>query len=63
MGNSAPYGHRGDVSTITEAILFHGGEGRASRDAFEAASEYDRTALVTFLKTLQIVPDGSGEDL
>lgn len=63
VGNSAPYGHRGDVSTITEAILFHGGEGRASRDAFEAASEYDRTALVTFLKTLQIVPDGSGEDL
>ena len=51
------------VSTITEAILFHGGEGRASRDAFEAASEYDRTALVTFLKSLQIVPDGAGEDL
>jgi hypothetical protein len=63
VGNTAPYGHRGDVSTITEAILFHGGEGRASRDAFAAASEYDRTALVTFLKTLQVVPDGAGEDL
>ena len=29
------------VSTITEAILFHGGEGRASRDAFAAASDDD----------------------
>ncbi len=57
IGNTAPYGHRGDISTLTEAILFHGGEGRASRDAFEAASEYDRTALVTFLKSLQSVVD------
>ncbi|MDH3980645.1 MAG: hypothetical protein OEU91_09060, partial [Gammaproteobacteria bacterium] len=56
VGNTAPYGHRGDISTITEAILFHGGEGRASRDAFAAASADDQKALVTFLKTLQIVP-------
>jgi cytochrome c peroxidase len=58
VGNTAPYGHRGDVSTITEAILFHGGEGRASRDAFAAASADDQKALVTFLKTLQIVTEG-----
>jgi len=59
VGNTAPYGHRGDVSTITEAILFHGGEGRASRDAFAAASVEDQKAVVTFLKTLQIVPDAN----
>jgi len=59
VGNTAPYGHRGDVSTITEAILLHGGEGRPSRDAFEARSVNDQKALVTFLKTLQIVPQGS----
>jgi len=57
VGNSAPYGHRGDVSTITEAILFHGGEGRASRDAFAASYPEDQKALVTFLKSLQVVPD------
>ena len=34
----------------------HGGEGRASRDAFAAADLDDQKALVTFLKTLQIVP-------
>ncbi len=62
VGNSAPYGHRGDVSTITEAILFHGGEGRASRDAFEASSVEDQKSLVMFLKTLQVVPDADDDD-
>jgi cytochrome c peroxidase len=59
VGNTAPYGHRGDVSTITEAILLHGGEGRTSRDAFEASSTDDQKALVAFLKTLQIVPQSA----
>lgn len=56
VGNTAPYGHRGDITTITEAILLHGGEGRVSRDAFEASASPKQKALVTFLKTLQIVP-------
>lgn len=56
VGNTAPYGHRGDISTITEAILYHGGEGRQSRDAFEAMPTRDQRALVTFLKTLKVVP-------
>jgi cytochrome c peroxidase len=59
VGNTAPYGHRGDLTTITEAIYFHGGEGRASRDAFFALPKDDQAAIVEFLKTLQIVPDGS----
>ena len=63
VGNTDPYGHRGDVTTITEAILYHGGEGRTSRDAFATASVDDQKALVTFLKTLQIVPqDGEDDD-
>jgi hypothetical protein len=59
VGNSAPYGHRGDLSTITEAILAHGAEGRASRDQFAALSPEEQAEIVEFLKTLQIVPDGS----
>lgn len=59
VGNTAPYGHRGDISTITEAILYHGGEGRASRDAFATSSTQDQKALVAFLKSLQIVPQAS----
>ncbi len=60
VGNTAPYGHRGDLSTITEAILAHGGEGRAARDAFEGSALDDQRALVAFLKTLQIVPQSHG---
>lgn len=59
VGNSAPYGHRGDLTTITEAILAHGGEARASRDAFDALLVEDRAAIVDFLKTLQVLPPNS----
>ncbi len=55
VGNSAPYGHRGDLTTITEAILAHGGEGRGSRDSFVARMPAEQAALVAFLKTLQVV--------
>jgi cytochrome c peroxidase len=56
VGNSAPYGHRGDLTTISEAILMHGGEGRASRDAFAALPAQGQEDVVTFLKTLQVLP-------
>ncbi|MCG6861873.1 MAG: hypothetical protein LJE70_11425 [Chromatiaceae bacterium] len=56
VGNTAPYGHRGDISTITEAVLLHGGEGRASRDAFTTLPTDAQQAIVAFLKTLQVVP-------
>lgn len=59
VGSSAPYGHRGDITTITEAILYHGGEGRLSRDNFERLLAHDQRALVDFLKTLA-VPEGGG---
>jgi hypothetical protein len=58
-GNSAPYGHRGDCTTLTEAILFHGGEARAARDAFVALGAGDRAAVIEFLKTLQVLPEGA----
>jgi di-heme oxidoreductase (putative peroxidase) len=58
-GNSDPYGHRGDLTTLTEAIHYHGGEARGSRDAFFARPADDQAAIVEFLKTLQILPEGS----
>lgn len=58
-GSSAPYGHRGDLSTLAEAILAHGGEARPSRDAFAAMKREDQAAIVKFLKTLQVRPPGS----
>jgi hypothetical protein len=59
VGNSAPYGHRGDLPTITEAIWAHGGEGRPSQDAFNALSADQQSAVIKFLKTLQVLPPGS----
>ena len=56
VGNSAPYGHRGDLTTIAEAILYHGGEGRAARDLFAGLALEDQRAVVAFLKTLQVLP-------
>lgn len=58
-GNTAPYGHRGDLTTLTEAIEAHGGEGRKARDAFVALPRADRDDVVEFLKSLQILPEGT----
>jgi hypothetical protein len=58
-GNSDPYGHRGDLTTLTEAIYYHGGEARQSRDAYLAASQYDQAAVIEFLKSMQVLPAGS----
>ena len=56
VGNTDPYGHRGDLTTITEAIRFHGGDARDSRDAFEALSSRETDALIEFLKSHQVLP-------
>ncbi len=44
--------HDGRARNLEEAILWHGGEGEASRDAFKALNKKDRKALVAFLKSL-----------
>ena len=57
VGNTAPYGHVGDVTTLTEAISHHGGEARGQRDAFFGIAEIERAYVIEFLKSLQILPD------
>jgi CxxC motif-containing protein (DUF1111 family) len=44
--------HDGRARGAVEAILWHGGEARAARDAFAALAKPDRDALVAFLKSL-----------
>ncbi|TIR00030.1 MAG: c-type cytochrome [Mesorhizobium sp.] len=43
--------HDGRARTLTEAILWHGGEGQKARDRFAAADAADRDALVKFLES------------
>ncbi|HLK10329.1 MAG TPA: di-heme oxidoredictase family protein [Candidatus Binatia bacterium] len=52
VGNSAPWGHRGDLDTIYAAIVAHGGEAAPVEEAFEGLAAADQSAVVAFLKTL-----------
>jgi hypothetical protein len=54
VGNSGPWGHRNDLDTIYDAIVAHGGEAAQSVAAYEALSDADQLAVVTFLKTLKM---------
>ncbi|KQT85953.1 di-heme oxidoredictase family protein [Aurantimonas sp. Leaf443] len=44
--------HDGRARDLAEAILWHGGEGQASRDAYAAMPKADRDALHAFLESL-----------
>lgn len=57
IGSTAPYGHRNDITTLDEMILAHGGDARASRDQYEAASQDEQSAIIAFLKSLVIQHD------
>lgn len=46
------YLHDGRARTIEEAILWHGGEGSASRDGYANLSQADKLALLAFLESL-----------
>ena len=48
----ATFLHDGRAATLEEAILWHGGEAEASREAFRTMSGEDREALIAFLKSL-----------
>jgi len=53
VADTAPYLHDGRALTLSDAILFHDGEGRNASDAFAALSDQDRSALLSFLRTLR----------
>jgi CxxC motif-containing protein (DUF1111 family) len=44
--------HDGRARDFVEAILWHGGEAEASREAFRQLPRQDRDALVAFLQSL-----------
>jgi CxxC motif-containing protein (DUF1111 family) len=56
VGSSAPYGHDGRSINLEEVILRHGGEARASRDAFARLGEFERREVLDFLGTLVLFP-------
>ncbi len=44
--------HDGRARNLTEAVLWHGGEARASQQAFTRLSKTERQALIAFLESL-----------
>ena len=44
--------HDGRARSLLEAVLWHGGEAEAQKDAVVALSPDDRAALITFLESL-----------
>ena len=59
MSSEPPFLHHGRATLISEAIMAHGGEAQESRDAFAALPEEDQGAIVEFLKTLRVLPEGA----
>ena len=56
LAETAPYLHDGRAADIPAAILHHGGEARASRDAFAALSPDEQRDLHIFLLSLTREP-------
>jgi len=54
VGSTAPYMHDGRATTLTEAIIEHGGEAAGSRNAFLARAHDDQAALIAFLENLAL---------
>ena len=61
VADTAPYLHDGRALTLTDAILAHGGEAQAARDAFDQAAPAQRVELLTFLRTLRTPVDPAAD--
>lgn len=54
VGESAPWGHNGMYNSLSSIIKVHGGEARASRDAYVALPDDQQIDVIVFLKSLKI---------
>ncbi len=52
VNGSTSFLHDGRARSLLEAIVWHGGEAQASRDAFAKLSKQERTDLIAFLESL-----------
>ena len=57
--NEAPYFHHGLYTTLRQAVEAHRGDAIDSYENWAALSEYERDSIIEFLKTLQVLPEGT----
>lgn len=53
-GTSAPYGHRGDLTTLSEAIVHHSGEAKEVKKVFLTLPNEEKVAIIVFLQSLRV---------
>ena len=56
LAETAPYLHDGRAPTVHDAIVLHGGEATAARDAYLALDEKGRASVRVFLTSLSREP-------
>jgi mono/diheme cytochrome c family protein len=56
LAETAPYLHDGRAPTVHDAIVLHGGEATAARDAYLALAEPERASVRVFLTSLSREP-------
>jgi CxxC motif-containing protein (DUF1111 family) len=56
LAETAPYLHDGRAPTVHDAIVLHGGEATAARDAYLALGENERAGIRVFLTSLSREP-------
>lgn len=59
VANEPPFFHHGQYTTLREAIEAHHGEAEVSFQGWMALSDDERDGIIEFLKTLQVLPEGT----
>lgn len=60
VADTAPYLHDGRATTLTEAILAHGGDAQTQRNNFEQLPDARKIELLSFLRSLRTPLDPTG---
>jgi len=59
VANEPPYFHHGLFTTMREAIESHRGDALDAYNAWAALDDHGRNSIIEFLKTLQLLPEGT----
>ena len=57
--NEPPYFHHGQYTTLREAVEAHRGDAEHTYQGWMGLSDRDRNSIIEFLKSLQILPEGT----
>ncbi len=59
IANEPPFYHHGKYSTMRMSVEAHHGEAQYANDNWQALSSFEQDSIIEFLKTLQVLPEGT----